>query len=176
VYSRFFWRPETGESCADVYDRISLFLDTLWRDILHPNSRLQGGAILIVSHGLTVRLFLMRWLHWTIETFQSTKNPANGQELVLELQKPDATGADWYRLNQDACRALGLDKGRSAAVDGTGDDGATPALEEPDSPSGRWNHPSTWTHSPRRPSVAAPSQSWARNLGMSFAHHGAKGS
>ena len=60
--------------------------------------------------------------------------------------------------------------------DGTGDDGATPALEEPDSPSGRWNHPSTWTHSPRRPSVAAPSQSWARNLGMSFAHHGAKGS
>ena len=75
-----------------------------------------------------------------------------------------------------ACRALGLDKGHSAAVDGTGDDGATPALEEPDSPSGRWNHPSTWTHSPRRPSVAAPSQSWARNLGMSFAHHGAKGS
>ena len=176
-YSRFFWRPETGESCADVYDRISLFLDTLWRDILHPNSRLQGGAILIVSHGLTVRLFLMRWLHWTIETFQSTRNPSNGRELVLELQPPDPTGADWYRLNQDSCQALGLDKGRSASVDGTGDDAGaatTSSLEEPDSPSGRWKHPSTWTHSPRRPSVAEPSQSWARNLGMSFAHHAAK--
>ena len=32
AFGRFFWRADRGESCADVYDRTSSFMDTLWRD------------------------------------------------------------------------------------------------------------------------------------------------
>lgn len=28
-----------------------------------------GTSVLMVSHGLALRLFLMRWLHWTVDEF-----------------------------------------------------------------------------------------------------------
>jgi len=52
TYSRFFWRPDGGESLADVYDRVTLFMENLWRDFKgHPD--MNESAILLVSHGLT---------------------------------------------------------------------------------------------------------------------------
>ena len=63
-YSRFFWRPPSGESNADVYDRISSFLDTLWRDF-RSHKEMEGAAVVIFGHGLTNRIFAMRWLHWS---------------------------------------------------------------------------------------------------------------
>lgn len=106
-YSRFFWRPPTGESCADVYDRVSLFIDTLWRRFT-STKKLEGGAILIVSHGLTCRLFAMRWLRWSVERFQQTKNLANCGYIVLQLHGPDRYGRDYYALTPESLRALGL--------------------------------------------------------------------
>eukprot|EP00292_Cryptomonas_paramecium_P000818 CAMPEP_0113673022 /NCGR_PEP_ID=MMETSP0038_2-20120614/6618_1 /TAXON_ID=2898 /ORGANISM="Cryptomonas paramecium" /LENGTH=237 /DNA_ID=CAMNT_0000589417 /DNA_START=6 /DNA_END=716 /DNA_ORIENTATION=- /assembly_acc=CAM_ASM_000170 len=75
-YSRFFWRPTSGESCSDVYDRVTTFLETLWRDF-RSLPDLRGGAVLVVSHGLTARILAMRWLHWNPETFAGTRNPGN---------------------------------------------------------------------------------------------------
>ena len=106
-YSRFFWRPPTGESCADVYDRVSLFIDTLWRRF-SATKKLEGGAILIVSHGLTCRLFAMRWLRWNVERFHQTTNLANCGHIVLQLQGPDRFGRDYYALTPESLRALGL--------------------------------------------------------------------
>lgn len=70
----FFYRIPNGESGADVYDRVSTFLETMHRDFLKPDY--PENAIL-VTHGLTMRLFLMRWFHWTVEEFHSLKNPPN---------------------------------------------------------------------------------------------------
>lgn len=80
-YSRFFWRPPggewctdvcdsslplylslcctAGESCADVYDRLSTFMPTLWRCFARKEE-LEDGVALIVTHGLTARVFAMR--------------------------------------------------------------------------------------------------------------------
>ena len=82
-FSTFYYRIPDGESGADVYDRVSNFLDTLHRDFEKPNF---PENVLIVSHGLTMRLFLMRWFHWSVEEFESLHNPKNCQIIIMEKQ------------------------------------------------------------------------------------------
>jgi broad specificity phosphatase PhoE len=79
-FSTFYYRVPDGESGADVYDRVSSFLDTLFRDF---NKVDYPQNTLIITHGLTLRLFLMRWLHWTVEDFENLHNPRNCQIVVL---------------------------------------------------------------------------------------------
>jgi broad specificity phosphatase PhoE len=85
-FSTFYYRIPDGESGADVYDRVSSFFDTLHRDFEKSNF---PENVLIVSHGLTMRLFLMRWFHWSIEEFESLHNPKNCQIIVMEKQADD---------------------------------------------------------------------------------------
>jgi len=85
-FSTFYFRIPDGESGADVYDRVTTFLDTLHRDFEKPN---YPENVLIVSHGLTIRLFLMRWFHWSVEEFERLHNPKNCQIIILEKQADD---------------------------------------------------------------------------------------
>jgi broad specificity phosphatase PhoE len=80
-FSTFYYRIPDGESGADVYDRVSSFLDTLHRDFEKENF---PGNVLIVSHGLTMRLFLMRWFHWSVEEYENLHNPRNCQIVIME--------------------------------------------------------------------------------------------
>jgi broad specificity phosphatase PhoE len=82
-YGMFYFRFETGESCADVYDRVSSFLDTLHRDF-EKNDFPEN--VVIVGHGMTNRVFLMRWFHWTVEQFELLRNPKNCEYFTLLLQ------------------------------------------------------------------------------------------
>jgi len=84
-FSTFYYRIPDGESGADVYDRISTFLETMHRDFEEPD---YPPNALIVTHGFAMRLFLMRWFHWTVEEFENLRNPKNCQIVVIELQ-PD---------------------------------------------------------------------------------------
>ena len=86
---RFFYRFPTGESGADVYDRISSFLNTFVRDV-HGTKR--RNNVVIVSHGITLRLLLMRFFRWNVETFEALMNFENGQ--VLMLKKADHLGLE----------------------------------------------------------------------------------
>ncbi|CAF0936897.1 unnamed protein product [Adineta steineri] len=88
----FFYRFSSGESGADVYDRVSLFLDTLFREMdngHHDPTR----NIVIVSHGLFMRLFLMRYFRWTVEEFDTIKDFGNCE--ICQLTKIDGV----YKLN-----------------------------------------------------------------------------
>lgn len=80
-YGHFYWRFPDGESCADVFDRVSDFLNTLFRDFQKDN--FPDNAI-IVNHGMTLRLFLMRWFHFKVEEFEKIRNPRNCEYFVLE--------------------------------------------------------------------------------------------
>src|ERR1700752_2045682 len=82
-FSAFYYRIPDGESGADAYDRARTFLETLHRDF--KKSGYPQNA-LIVTHGLTLRLFLMRWFHWTVEEFENLRNPRNCQVVVMEKQ------------------------------------------------------------------------------------------
>ena len=87
-FGRFFYRFPNGESGADVYDRMTLFEDHLVRDI--NAGRFAGDtSLVLVTHGLAARIFLMRWFHWTVAQFMKVYNPPNAVPLVLERILPD---------------------------------------------------------------------------------------
>ena len=119
-YGKFFWRAPGGESPADVYDRVTAFMDTLWRDFRgHPE--LSEAVVVVAGHGLTNRLLVMRWLHWTPEVFNKSMNPPNCGMLVLQRQPPDCDGREYYRLTRESLEMLRLagrtDAGRRSAAD-----------------------------------------------------------
>jgi len=84
AYGPFFYRIPDGESGADVYDRCTGFLSTIYRDfekVDYPEN------ILIVCHGFTMRVLLMRWFHWTVEHFHNLGNSRNCQIVELALNE-----------------------------------------------------------------------------------------
>ncbi|XP_047341626.1 phosphoglycerate mutase-like protein AT74H [Impatiens glandulifera] len=89
-FGRFFYRFPEGESAADVYDRVSNFLESLWRDIYMrrlPHEPTDEINLIIVSHGLTSRVFLMKWFKWTVEQFEQLNNLGNCEYRVMQLGK-----------------------------------------------------------------------------------------
>jgi broad specificity phosphatase PhoE len=88
-YGRFYYRLPDGESGADVYDRASGFLNTLYRDF---EAEVFPQEVLIVTHGFTMRVLLMKWLHLSVEEFEALPNPPNCGSFTLEL------AYDRYRL------------------------------------------------------------------------------
>ncbi|CAH9087153.1 unnamed protein product [Cuscuta europaea] len=87
-FGRFFFRFPEGESAADVFDRVSSFLESLWRDI--DMNRLHQGPgddlnLIIISHGLAIRVFLMKWFKWTVKQFERLGNLGNCEFRVMQL-------------------------------------------------------------------------------------------
>lgn len=81
-YGHFYYRfRDGGESCADVFDRVSDFMGTMFRDFEKKDF---PRNVIIVTHGMTMRLFLMRWFHCSVEEFESWGNPKNCEYLLLE--------------------------------------------------------------------------------------------
>ncbi|MEZ0089652.1 histidine phosphatase family protein [Streptacidiphilus sp. EB129] len=82
AYGHFFYRFIQGESGADVYDRVGAFFETLHRNFERPD---YPPNVLLVTHGLAMRLFCMRWFHWSVEEFEALSNPDNGESRTLLL-------------------------------------------------------------------------------------------
>ena len=80
-YGHFYYRFNGGESCADVFDRVSDFMGTMFRDFKKPTF---PRNTIIVTHGMTMRLFIMRWFHMSVEEFETWGNPKNCQYFLLE--------------------------------------------------------------------------------------------
>ncbi len=90
-YGVFYWRFPDGESCADVFDRVSDFMNTLHRDFQKDDF---PDNVIIVTHGMAMRLFLMRWFHFTVEEFEKIRNPRNCHWFQLDKLE----SGDKYRL------------------------------------------------------------------------------
>jgi len=73
IHGWFYYRFEGGESPADCYDRTSAFLESMMRQIERSGKQ----KILIVCHGMTLRCFVARFLHLTVEEFEDMDNPSN---------------------------------------------------------------------------------------------------
>lgn len=81
-HSYFFYRIKDGESGADVYDRISTFLETLYRDFQNDE---WTQTLLISTHGITSLIFLMRFFHWNYEEYEAADRFKNCDYVVLAL-------------------------------------------------------------------------------------------
>jgi broad specificity phosphatase PhoE len=82
VHGWFYYRFEGGESPADCFDRTSGFIDSLTRQV----ERKQVERVLVVTHGLTIRCFVMRFLHLSVEAFEDLANPDNCAVITLGLK------------------------------------------------------------------------------------------
>lgn len=89
AFGHFFYRLHSGESGADVYDRVTGFLTGLTApDQVNDPAR----TVLLVTHGLTLRLACMALMGWTVAQFETLSNPPNGDFRVLR-QRTDAAGS-----------------------------------------------------------------------------------
>jgi broad specificity phosphatase PhoE len=95
THGRFYYRFHGGESPADCYDRTSGFLEGLMRQV----QRKSAERVVIVTHGLTIRCFVMRFLHLSVEQFDSMLNPANCDVITLgpvaQLESPAFATRRW---------------------------------------------------------------------------------
>ncbi|ALG06433.1 histidine phosphatase family protein [Kibdelosporangium phytohabitans] len=82
-FGHFFYRLAHGESGADVDDRVAAFLaelkDRMKEDHDHPDT------VLLVTHGLTMRLLCRRVFSWSIDLFESLSNPNQVDPRILTL-------------------------------------------------------------------------------------------
>jgi broad specificity phosphatase PhoE len=64
-------------------------------------------SVVIVTHGLALRLFLMRWFQWSVECFEESQNPGNC-ELVTMNKRKDDEGHAWMELEEKDRQSLCL--------------------------------------------------------------------
>lgn len=85
-FGRFYYRFPSGEAGLDVYSRVSSFITTLVRDChqySHAGNDLDTMNVVIVTHGLALRLFLMRWFQFSVGEFDDSTNPDNAQLVTM---------------------------------------------------------------------------------------------
>ncbi len=80
-YGSFYYRIDGGEAGSDVYDRVNDLLGSLYRDFNNDNF---PENCILVTHGLTIRFFIMRFFHLTVEEFERMLPPKNCSHVILE--------------------------------------------------------------------------------------------
>lgn len=73
---RFFCRLPQGESPLDVFNRVSTFMETIYRDSF--------GNLFIVTHGALIKVFLMRVFHYPLDWFYNEPRPENCSVRLIE--------------------------------------------------------------------------------------------
>jgi broad specificity phosphatase PhoE len=77
----FYYRFPGGESGADVYDRLSAFLESMHREWQLPS---RADNYVLVTHNVICQMFLCRWFHWSPATFKALPRWPGGGVLVME--------------------------------------------------------------------------------------------
>ena len=62
-------------------------MDSLYREM--DNCSKPNSNVLIISHGLFMRLFLTRFFRWTVEKFHTLENFDNCGYCILERDDPE---------------------------------------------------------------------------------------
>lgn len=91
-YGRFYYRFGNGESIADVYARVSMFIETLHRESQQADF---PETVLIVTHGIALRILAMVLQRETQEYFDSLQNPENCEVVILEPH-PNGLGGEIF--------------------------------------------------------------------------------
>eukprot|EP00571_Detonula_confervacea_P000174 CAMPEP_0172329102 /NCGR_PEP_ID=MMETSP1058-20130122/60701_1 /TAXON_ID=83371 /ORGANISM="Detonula confervacea, Strain CCMP 353" /LENGTH=236 /DNA_ID=CAMNT_0013046255 /DNA_START=1081 /DNA_END=1791 /DNA_ORIENTATION=+ len=109
-FGRFFYRFPSGEAGLDVYNRVSSFIPTLVRDCTQydvAGHDLDNLNIVIVTHGLALRFFLMRWFQWSVHDFEQSQNPHNCELITMNKIK-DSCGHACMELEENDRVSLDL--------------------------------------------------------------------
>ena len=78
-FFHFFYQPDNGgESFAQCYQRCVTF------DNMLKNKVGEDDNVIIVGHGEHIKCYLMHLLGWTLEEFDSYKNPENCEVILVK--------------------------------------------------------------------------------------------
>lgn len=88
------------------FDRVSTFLDSLWRSF--ESGRAQNYVL--VTHGISIRVFLARYFRYSIDQFHMLSNPKNCEMVILGhdgLGRLNLDGRCELELSQVECDEKG---------------------------------------------------------------------
>jgi len=77
--SKFYYRFKGGESPADAYIRACLFWESAQRQAYRSGKK----NLLVISHGMMIRVLVMRWMHWLPEDYDKMVNVGNCQPVQI---------------------------------------------------------------------------------------------
>ncbi len=83
AYGQFYYRIDSGESCADTFDRLAQFVILMEKEMAREDS---PDDFILVTHGMASRILLMVLLGLTVEEFEILKNPKNCEYYILEYE------------------------------------------------------------------------------------------
>ena len=95
---RFWAKIPLGESRFDVCMRVSQCFGTIHRDVSRCNIR----NFVIVSHGTSLRAFMMMWLRLLPEWFEEEPNPTNASIRIIDDYQDE--GYIWPRKSSSSDR------------------------------------------------------------------------
>jgi broad specificity phosphatase PhoE len=85
-FAAVYRTSHTFVSCLCIqFDRVSTFLDSLWRSFETQKAQ----NYVIVTHGISIRVFLARYFRYSIDQFNMLANPKNCEMVIL---KHDGSG------------------------------------------------------------------------------------
>lgn len=106
-----------NETDADGYDFDSIDTDgdgqISYEEFLSAEKRAEEVqyediTIVMVTHGLTLRLFLMRWFQFDVEVFESTQNPPNASVVVMDSSPNTNGNASRFKLTEESLKLIGF--------------------------------------------------------------------
>ncbi|MBO5983502.1 MAG: phosphoglycerate mutase family protein [Rikenellaceae bacterium] len=97
-YGAFYYRIPGGESGTDVYDRVNDLLGSMYRDFQKDD---YPENCVLITHSLTIRLFLMRYYHLTVEDFEQMLSPDNCELVIMTLQEDGKYKLDYEIKKSD---------------------------------------------------------------------------
>lgn len=106
-FGAFYYRFGAGESAADVFDRMSTFLDSLWRSF----DMNQSQYFVLVTHGISIRVLLSRYFRYTIDQFHLLSNPRNCE--MVELEHDGKGRLRMAGRHELECQVLDRSRGRN---------------------------------------------------------------
>ena len=109
-FGAWYYRFESGENGAEVYARVESFIGSLHR---HYQRRVEGplaeqeGApknVVVIAHGVVLRMFLMRWFRLSIDWLHATRNLDHGEYIIVQRGQLKASGGrDGWTMDRDLC-------------------------------------------------------------------------
>jgi broad specificity phosphatase PhoE len=85
------------------FDRVSTFLDSLWRSFETQKAQ----NYVLVTHGISIRVFLARYFRYSIDQFNMLANPKNCEMVILKhdgsgrLQLDSRCEVEFETINSD---------------------------------------------------------------------------
>ncbi len=75
VVGKFHLRLPGGESRADVFLRVTAWMDEAWRAFRDERKRI--GSVVVVTHGVALLMIRGRWMHWDLVRMETEGKPGN---------------------------------------------------------------------------------------------------